>query len=184
MSHDFGGCCPVPSAASPAARRRRPFATIPLSRIHAVYARAGGPLRPTCRPAYAPGMPSAQPCPTCERGIDAAFRYCPWCAAPQRQKLVEFFSPHPAQEADQELALRVSRYLTPDPDERQTRISIWHQDGSALAAIGLDDEESARLARFLGTAPPPPPAPPAPPTLRDRISRHLRPAPSTRRRPD
>jgi hypothetical protein len=113
--------------------------------------------------------------------MDAAFRYCPWCAAPQRQKLVEFFSPHPAHEADQELALRVSRYLAPDASERQTRISIWHQDGSALAAIGLDDEETARLARFLGMAQAPPP--PAPPTLRDRISRHLRPAVGSWRRP-
>ncbi len=91
-------------------------------------------------------------------------------------KLVEFFSPHPARESDQALALRVSRYLAPDADERQTRISIWHQDGSALAAIGLDEDETARLNRFLGsTQAPPPPAPPAPPTLRDRIARHLRP---------
>jgi hypothetical protein len=122
-------------------------------------------------------MAAAQPCSTCEREVDATFRYCPWCATPQRLKLVEFFSPHPAHEADRELALRVSRYLTPDPDERQTRVSIWHQDGSALAAIGLDDDETTRLARFLESAqaPQPAPAPPAPQRLRDRLSRALRP---------
>jgi hypothetical protein len=131
-------------------------------------------LRAATGPAYAPFMAAVQPCPTCDREVDATFRYCPWCASPQRLKLVEFFSPHPAREADQELALRVSRYLTPDPDERQTRVSIWHQDGSALAAIGLDDDETVRLARFLESAQPPP-APPAPPTLRARLSRALRP---------
>ena len=116
-------------------------------------------------------MPPAQPCPTCQREVERTFRYCPWCAAPQRLKLVEFFAPHPGHETDQELALRVSRYLGPDPDERQTRISIWHQDGSAIAAIGLDDDEAERLARFLDVAPlPPPPAE----WLLDRLGRHWR----------
>ena len=85
-------------------------------------------------------------------------------------KLVEFFTPHPALAADQELALRVSRYLGPEPAERQTRFSIWQRDGSAIAAIGLDDAEAARLAGFLVT----PAAVPAPVTLRDRLTRHLR----------
>jgi hypothetical protein len=116
-------------------------------------------------------MPAPQPCPSCLRAVHRSYRYCPWCAAPQRLKLVEFFSPHPARDRDQQLALRVSRYLAPDPDERQTRISIWHQDGSALAAIGLDDDETARLARFLDVAPPPPPLAE---TLRDRLGRHWR----------
>ena len=128
-------------------------------------------LQPACRPAYAAHMAAAQPCHTCRREVDTTYRYCPWCATPQRSKLVEFFSPHPGREADQHLALRVSRYLAPDPDERQTRISIWHEDGSALAAIGLDDDETARLARFLDVAPQ---APPVPETLRDRLGRHLR----------
>jgi hypothetical protein len=116
-------------------------------------------------------MLAAQPCPTCQREVERTFRYCPWCAAPQRLKLVEFFAPHPGHESDQELALRVSRYLGADPDERQTRISIWHQDGSALAAIGLDDEETERLARFLDVVPP---APPPVESLRDRLGRHWR----------
>jgi len=116
-------------------------------------------------------MPAAQPCPTCQREVERTFRYCPWCAAPQRLKLVEFFPPHPGHEADQELALRVSRYLGADPDERQTRISIWHQDGSALAAIGLDDEETERLAAFLEVVPP---APPPVESLRERLGRHWR----------
>jgi hypothetical protein len=113
----------------------------------------------------------ARPCPTCRHDVEPSWRFCPWCAAPQRTKLVEFFAPHPGHAADQDLALRVSRYLGPAPAERQTRISIWHRDGSALAAIGLDDAEATRLAGFL-TAPAAPQ--PEPVTLRDRLARHLR----------
>jgi hypothetical protein len=114
----------------------------------------------------------AQRCPTCQREVERGWRFCPHCATAQRTKLVEFFGPHPARANDQDLALRVSRYLGPDPTERQTRISIWHRDGAALAAIGLDDDETARLVRFL-TAAAAPPAPAAAVTLRDRLARHL-----------
>jgi hypothetical protein len=31
-------------------------------------------------------------CPRCEGWIEERFRFCPWCAAPQRAKLVEFFT--------------------------------------------------------------------------------------------
>jgi hypothetical protein len=112
----------------------------------------------------------AQPCPVCGRDIEQSWRFCPHCAAPQRTKLVEFFAPHPGHPADQDLALRVSRYLGPDPAERQTRVSIWHRDGAAIAAIGLDDAEADRLAGFLTT----PAAPPAPERMRARLARHLR----------
>ena len=115
----------------------------------------------------------AQPCPSCQHEVEPSWRFCPHCAAAQRTKLVEFFEPHPARANDQDLALRVSRYLGPDPLQRQTRISIWHRDGAALAAIGLDDDETARLVRFL-TAPVAPPETVAPETLRDRLARHLR----------
>jgi hypothetical protein len=116
----------------------------------------------------------AHACPTCRHDVEPAWRFCPWCAAPQRTKLVEFFAPHPAYDGDQDLALRVSRYLGPDPAERQTRFSIWHRDGSAIAAIGLDDAEAERLAGFLTTPGTPPAEPAAPAGLRDRLARHLR----------
>jgi hypothetical protein len=74
------------------------------------------------------------------------FRYCPWCAEPQRRKLVEFFR---GADADTRKALRVSRYLP----EQRVRFSVWDESGTARAAVSLDDKEAARLAAYL--APPP-----------------------------
>lgn len=74
--------------------------------------------------------------------MDATFRFCPWCAEPQRQKIVEFFRPHPR---DPGRALRVSRYFG---DEPQVRFSVW-DDGVAQAAVSLDEDEARRLSRFL-----------------------------------
>jgi predicted amidophosphoribosyltransferase len=34
-------------------------------------------------------------CAECGGELEAAYRFCPWCAAPQRSKLVEFFRAHP-----------------------------------------------------------------------------------------
>ncbi len=45
-------------------------------------------------------------CAECRGELEAAYRFCPWCAAPQRRKLVEFFRAHPR---DEGRALRVSR---------------------------------------------------------------------------
>ena len=50
-------------------------------------------------------------CRACGNGLEDRFRYCPWCAAPQRRKLVEFFAPHPAVPGDAHKALRVTRYF-------------------------------------------------------------------------
>jgi hypothetical protein len=83
-------------------------------------------------------------CQHCGAEIAAVFRYCPWCAAPQRRKLVEFFRPDPRIAHDDGKALRVSRYL----DQRHARFSIWH-DGAAVGAVSLDDAEADRLASFL-----------------------------------
>ena len=79
-----------------------------------------------------------------------AFRYCPWCAAPQRLKLVEFFPARSTAEGSK--ALRVSRYLHDDLDERHVRFSIWEatpHDARVEAAVSLEDDEAERLARFL-----------------------------------
>ena len=82
-------------------------------------------------------------CAECRGELESAFRFCPWCAAPQRSKLVEFFRAHPRDEGK---ALRVSRYLT---DEPHVRFSVWSVEGVAEAAVSLDEDEADRLARFL-----------------------------------
>ena len=68
-------------------------------------------------------------CGSCAREVEARFRYCPWCAAPLRLKLVEFF-PANALEGEHGMALRVSRYLADAPEERHVRFSVWSEQGS------------------------------------------------------
>ena len=84
-------------------------------------------------------------CAECGGELEAAYRFCPWCAAPQRRKLVEFFRAHPR---DAGRALRVSRYFTEDP---HVRFSVWSPEGIAEAAVSLDDAEADRLGAFLAT---------------------------------
>lgn len=86
-------------------------------------------------------------CGRCEGWIEDSFRFCPWCAAPQRRKLVEFFPSSPRIAGDTGKALRVSRYLV----DGHVRFSIWRND-AAVEAVSLDDAEAERLADFL-TAP-------------------------------
>jgi len=92
-------------------------------------------------------------CRACGNGVEDRFRYCPWCAAPQRRKLVEFFAPHPAVEADAQKALRVSRYFGDDETAPQVRFSIWSVD-AAEAAVSLSPDEAERVAAFLAPAAP------------------------------
>jgi hypothetical protein len=87
-------------------------------------------------------------CAECGGELEAAFRFCPWCAAPQRRKLVEFFRAHPRDEGK---ALRVSRYLTEDP---HVRFSVWNAEGVAEAAVSLEEDEAERLTGFLVTQKP------------------------------
>jgi hypothetical protein len=96
-------------------------------------------------------------CRHCGSEIDGEFRFCPWCALPQRRKLVEFFR---GVDEDEGRALRVSRYLP----ERRVRFSVWDETGTARAAVSLDDEESAKLAAYLA-----PPRPPVRPSLLDEL---------------
>ncbi len=83
-------------------------------------------------------------CPRCEGWIEDSFRFCPWCAAPQRRKLVEFFAASTRIERDAGKALRVSRYLA----DGHVRFSIWRND-AAVEALSLEDAEAKRLAGFL-----------------------------------
>ena len=55
----------------------------------------------------------------CGEQVESGFRFCPWCAAPQRRKLTEFFGPHPEIEGDRGRALRVSRYIARDDTEAE-----------------------------------------------------------------
>jgi hypothetical protein len=98
-------------------------------------------------------------CPRCGGSVGDAFRYCPWCAAPQRTKLVEFFGGRGDESGK---ALRVSRYV----DEHHVRFSVWDESGVAEAAVSLDEREAERVAAFLASpatrpAPAPGAAPPA-----------------------
>ena len=85
-------------------------------------------------------------CRHCGRATEERYRFCPWCAVPQRRKLVEFFV---GADRDAGRALRVSRYIP----ERRVRFSVWDETGTARAAVSLDDEEADKLAAFLSPAP-------------------------------
>jgi hypothetical protein len=82
-------------------------------------------------------------CGRCGESVEERFRYCPWCAAPQRVKLVEFFG---GSGDDAGRALRVSRYVS----EGHVRFSVWDETGRAEAAVSIDEDEARRLAAFLG----------------------------------
>ena len=94
-------------------------------------------------------------CAECGGPVEVKFHYCPWCAAPQRRKLVEFFLPHDELESDQGKALRVSRYFGSTEPERHVRFSVWNESGSAEAAVSLDEAEAQRLAGFIVESGPP-----------------------------
>jgi hypothetical protein len=82
-------------------------------------------------------------CAHCGGDVEERFRFCPWCGATLRRKLVEFF---PAHARDAGKALRVSRYVDEDP---HVRFSVWDQTGRVESAVSLDELGAARLAHFL-----------------------------------
>jgi hypothetical protein len=92
-------------------------------------------------------------CRHCGNAVEDRYRYCPWCALPQRRKLVEFFAPHPEVPRDAMKALRVSRYFGDESTPPQLRFSIWDGD-AAEAAVSLTEREAARVADFLAPLPP------------------------------
>jgi hypothetical protein len=81
-------------------------------------------------------------CPACGKAVESRFRFCPWCASPQRSKLVDFFRAAPL---DRGKALRVSRYV----HEGHVRFSVWNEEGVSEAAVSIDEAEATRLAAFL-----------------------------------
>jgi hypothetical protein len=99
-------------------------------------------------------MSNVHECRHCGSSVEDRYRFCPWCAAPQRTKLVEFFAPHDGVAADAHKGLRVSRYFGDEDRPAQLRFSIWSGE-SADAAISLSTDEAARLAQFVGPLPAP-----------------------------
>ncbi len=89
-------------------------------------------------------------CERCGGTVESCYRFCPWCATPQRRKLVEFFAASSAVDSDAGKALRVSRYLR----EQHVRFSVWNDHGEAEAALSLDELEAERLAAFLAPTEP------------------------------
>ena len=91
-------------------------------------------------------------CRQCGGEVGRSHRFCPWCAAPQRVKLVEFFPAHPEVASDEGKALRVTRYVGAE-GLRHVRFSVWDETGRAEAALSLEEIEAARLAEFLRPTP-------------------------------
>jgi hypothetical protein len=87
-------------------------------------------------------------CSSCAGEVETRFRFCPWCAAPARRKLVEFF---PARPFPGEIgkALRVSRYFPDAGEEGHVRFSVWNETGIAEAVISLAEADAAQLAEFV-----------------------------------
>jgi len=92
-------------------------------------------------------------CRHCGNRLEDRFRFCPWCAAPQRRKVVEFFAPHPAVPGDVHKALRISQYFGDVETVPQFRFSIWSEE-SADAAVSLTEEEAERVSSFLAPSRP------------------------------
>ena len=84
-------------------------------------------------------------CRSCGQSVEREHRYCPWCAAPQRRKVVALFPPHPDVEASGR-GLRVSRYFDPADGPPHTRMSIYGADGRIACVVALDDRSTTDLA--------------------------------------
>lgn len=89
-------------------------------------------------------------CVHCGREVEPSFRYCPWCAAVQRRKIVDFFLGHPG--IDPGRTLRVSRYVATRDQQPHVRFSIWDEQGEARGVVSLTESEAERLALFLRVA--------------------------------
>lgn len=91
-------------------------------------------------------------CPGCGGRVEQAYRFCPWCAAPQRRKLVELFVGSERVDGPTVRGLRVSRYL----DDGHVRFSVW--DGERVeAVVSIEEDDLPRLRRLLAAAPSPSP---------------------------
>lgn len=87
-------------------------------------------------------------CRSCGQPVESEHRFCPWCASPQRRKVVALFPPHPDVEASGR-GLRVSRYFDPIDGPPHTRLSIYGADRRVRCVVALDDQSRTDLAQFL-----------------------------------
>lgn len=81
-------------------------------------------------------------CSSCDRSLEDEFRFCPYCGAVQRTKLVESFR---GRGDLGDGALQASVYVEPP---EHVRLSIWREE-RAEAVVALDAREARRLGRFL-----------------------------------
>jgi hypothetical protein len=107
-------------------------------------------------------------CRSCGQAIERDHRFCPWCATPQRPKVVALFPPHPEVDASGR-GLRVSRYFDPVDGPPHTRMSIYGPEGRIACVVALDDRSTNELARFLESLGVGEPAS-APRRVRDRLA--------------
>src|ERR671929_1990251 len=84
-------------------------------------------------------------CRSCGSSFDERFRFCPWCGALQRLKIVEYFGGYAVASGETDKGLRVSRYLTVPG---HVRFSVWGV-GRVEGAVSIDEREALRLASFL-----------------------------------
>jgi hypothetical protein len=91
-------------------------------------------------------------CRSCRSAFNERFRFCPWCWANQRLKIVEYFDGFPVSATDERKGLRVSRYLNAPG---HVRFSVWSV-GEVQAAVSIDEAEASRLAAFLRNTDPDP----------------------------
>jgi hypothetical protein len=101
-------------------------------------------------------------CRSCRAEFDERYRFCPWCGAVQRLKVVECFAAFPISSEDDAKGLRVSRYLT---RPGHVRFSIWRA-GEVSGAVSIGEGEARRLATFLAST-----DPRARPRVGDRLRR-------------
>jgi hypothetical protein len=63
-------------------------------------------------------------CPECCGVVADNHRFCPWCAASLRLKIVEWFAPPSWLASDDGKRLRVTRYLPSHDTESHIRFSV------------------------------------------------------------
>ena len=85
-------------------------------------------------------------CAECGGELEAAYRFCPWCAAPQRRKLVEFFRAHPRDEGRGAEGLALPHRGSARPLQRLERTTA-----SPRPRCHSSEQEAERLAAFLAT---------------------------------
>jgi len=83
-------------------------------------------------------------CPECGGPVEATFHYCPWCSAPQRRKLVQFFHPHEELESDHAAAAPV-----PAEHRRQLMLVLHALANGEQDDVAEECQETIRSGAWL-----------------------------------